>query len=240
MLEITSTGCGKFHHPEFRLRFDDHAAAERDARELVACLERHVATRRLIRSGDSFSYGWVDLHFEQVGEDLLAVQEPDFRTWPIQYTDSVTHSLCHLQWQKECAATLSIDGQATPAMGQTAAICSRIGNNSAFFMERHSALPPSSGWTISCAEPVHDHIHDSNMLRVSLYEIVTRFHMPIAAFLGLPPGTKVLNSPRGLWIACNGRSHQIRHGSFLHRLIRGDDHSRTVNVLIDQAHNLLQ
>lgn len=241
MLEITSTGCGKYHHAEFRLRFDGPAAVERDARELVACLERHISRGHTLRPGDHFSYGWVHLRFEQIEENLITVKEPDFIHVPAEDIDSVTNTLRHLRWQKTCASAVGIDQALTiPAMDQTAAICPGVRNATHFVMERHSACLPSSGWTIGCAEPIHDHAHGSDMMRASLYEIVARFHAAIAAFVALPPGTKVLNGPQGLWISCDGRSHHVRNGSFLDQLTKSADSADTASILLDDSHNLLK
>jgi len=241
MLEIASTGCGKYHHAEFRLRFDGQAAVERDARELVACLERHVALGHSFHHGNHFFYGWVALRFQQVEENLLAVEEPDFLAVPAQYTDGVTNSLCHLRWQRGCASAVGIDCPSMmPTMDQTAAICSRLENTGNFFMERHNACAPSSGWMVGCAEAVHDHEHGADMVRGSLYEVVAGFNPAIAAFLALPPGTKVLNGPQGLWISCDGRSHHIRHGTFLDQLVKPADDCRTASILLDDSHNLLK
>ena len=240
MLEITSTGCGKYPNAEFRLRFDSQTTVERDARELIACLERHVSRGHSLKPGDHFLYGWVDLRFEQIQENILAVKEPDFISVPAQYIDSVTNTLCHLRWQRSCASALGIDQALTiPTMDQTAAICPGVRKAAHFVMERHNACLPSSGWTIGCVEPVHDHAHGSDMVRASLYEIVTRFHRAIAAFLALPAGTKVLNSQQGLWISCDGRSHQIPHGSFLDQLIKPTESADTASILLDDSHNLL-
>src|ERR1051326_1918793 len=241
MLEITSTGCGKFHHAELRLSFDDHLALERDARDLVARLERHVAAGTSFHHGSCFTYGWVGLRFHQIEQNVLAVQEPDFHSLPIKYTDSVTETLRHFRWQNACAAMLGLQQPSTlPAMTQTAALCPRLQNAETFFMERHGLSSSNSGWIIGCTEPVHDHVHSSEMLRGPLYEILTRLDTSIAAFLALPVGTKVLKRPHGLWISCNGRSHQIRRNSLLGHLMQSIPNQTTALVSIDESHNLLR
>jgi hypothetical protein len=78
------------------------------------------------------------------------------------------------------------------------------------------------------------------MLRAPLYEIVTRVNATIAAFLSLPVGTKVLKKAHGLWISCNGRSHQIRRGPFLEHLMQAGSGRNTAFVSIDDSHDLLR
>jgi hypothetical protein len=125
-------------------------------------------------------------------------------------------------------------------MMQTAALCPRLEDADTFFMERHSPSSSNSGWIIGCAEPIHDHLHGSEMVRAPLYEIVARLGPTVAAFLGLPVGTKVLKRPHGLWISCNGRSHQIRGDSFLGHLVSSGRDQKLALVSIDDSHNLLR
>src|SRR5256885_11097866 len=98
MLEITSTGCGKYHHAEFRLRLDTGTAVERDAREVVARLERRVAAGDVFKDGDVFPLGWTNLRFRHIAGDLMAIEEPDLTSIPLKYIDSITNSLRHVQW----------------------------------------------------------------------------------------------------------------------------------------------
>src|SRR3954471_13401358 len=135
MLEIRSTGCGKYDHAEFRLRLDTRTAVERDARELVASLERQVAGGHSFKEGDIFQWGWLNLRCRHISADLITLEEPDLINVPMQYTDSVTNSLCHLHWQRACASSLGMEqSPTTPMMTETAAICPGIGSES-FFME---------------------------------------------------------------------------------------------------------
>ena len=240
MLEIRSTGCGKYHHAEFRLRLDTGTAVERDARELVACIEREVAGGRAFKEGDLFQCGWLNLRFRKIAPDLMAAEEPDLTSIPTGYEDSVTNALGHLHWQRMCASAVGIqESLNAPVMTHMAAICPKLQREGSFFMERHTPTAEDSGWIIACDEPGHDHVHSAEMLRASLYEVVLRFRVVVAAFLALPPGSKVLKTPQGLWISCDGHSHQIRQGSFLDQLVNGAPDCESTSIVVNDSHNLL-
>src|SRR5437867_369975 len=198
MLEITSSGCGKYNQPEFRLRFDPELALERDDRELDETLEGHVASGQKIMSGQYLRFGWMGLHFHELTKHLLAVQEPDLRGFPVQFVDSVTATLRHLRWQKDCAVSVGVpEPLSFPTMFQSAAICRRLAPNQPFLMERKPPTDDDSGWFIGCSDVSHEHGRADKLVRASLYEIVLRFHQAVAAFLALPAGTKVLNTLQG-------------------------------------------
>ncbi len=239
MLEITSAGCGN-HHARFRLRFDPNLALERDARELVARLEQRCGSHSPLEPGSHFQHGWLTLRLHRDADNFLNVQEPDLSGLPVRYVDSVTNSLRHLAWQRACAASIGFKGNLVhPTMSDAAAVCPRLGRSRNFIMQRSDSTANDSGWVLGCADTAHDHKHTSDLTRLSLYEVVTRFRPEIAAFLALPSGAKILNCPHGLWVSLDGRSHQVSRGSFLDQLINPAPASCAV-ILMDAGHNLLQ
>jgi len=223
------------------LRFDPALASEDDARALLGNLEDYVASGQCINSGGYLRFGWMGLHLHEIGRDLLAVAEPDMRGFPVEFVDSVTTTLRHLRWQKDCAARLGLVGPLSfPSMFQKAEVCSHLACGDGFFMERKTGTEKDSGWFIGCADARHEHEDCDRRNRLSLYELVLSFNEALATFLALPAGTKILNTAEGVWISCGGNAVPIQSGAYLELLMSRFRPSRSATVKIDDRHNLLE
>lgn len=218
MIRKTSS-CGKVNHREFRISVDQDRVIGADVDWLIRTLEDTVRSGECFLDGQSFQIGWMFTQIRANEDSTLSILEPDMRSFPIAWTDSVTATLTHLRLQKDtCASVFSDESLCFPSILESAIICKRFGKSHEFMMDRTETSNRVSGWFFGCLEKDHDHQNTDQLDCVSLYAAATSYHGGIIPFVALPVGTLVTVQNKIPTIWFSGKRMTFRPGSQLDRL----------------------
>ena len=78
IIEIRSTECSHYGHPEFRVTWTSSAVPHGDAALLVKHLEERVSAGERFRAGETLQIGWIEARLRLGPIGLLEFEEPDF------------------------------------------------------------------------------------------------------------------------------------------------------------------
>jgi hypothetical protein len=187
-------------------------------RWFLSWIESEVAGGRRFFPEQTVQVGWSVLEIRQRTDSTLALFEPDFKTMPVRFVDSVSNTLLHLFLQKSAAESLVLADQlAVPSLRDSAIVCTDFGSADGFVMSRGVPKAADSGWFLGCDKEAHNHQSPNNLCRVSLYEAAVRRDARIVPFLGLPSEVFV-GFGRGVPYFSRGDTElAIQPGSYLHR-----------------------
>jgi hypothetical protein len=192
-VEVETTRCAKKEHPEFRLVYDDQDPTVRQTvPSIVSWLEDEVLSGVRFHPGESVQFGWMYDELFARPDGTLGIVEPDFQAVPVAWTESVTLTLRHLWFQKEVAASVSLE-PAFPSYRQTAIVCNQLRGASSIFMHRAEPSGYDSGWFIGCNVDAHDHQDPSQLSGVSLFEAAVAWNQRFIPYVALPPGCCIID-----------------------------------------------
>jgi hypothetical protein len=213
---LRTTKCCRHGHPEFRITIDPAVMVEADGAWFLAWLEETVAQGTRYSAGQTCQVGWMLTQILQTEDGDLSVWEPDMRHLPVEWSESVSHTLAHLRIQKDVVeSVLAAEDVSFPSMRQSAIICTRLRQGEGVVMERAEPSGADSGWFCGCRGGSHDHNDVAELRRVSLYEAAVRHAPQIVPYLALPPGVLVGVGESALVVFRDGEPLEFRPGSYL-------------------------
>ena len=213
---VRTAGCNALGNPLFSYRFDPAAIIGPDADWLSALLESAVGEGRVFGSGETIQIGWMINLLKEHGDHTLAVFEPDFESFPIEWVDSVTTTLQHLRLQKDVFESVGLSQQLQfPTILQSSLVGADVDKSAQrLVLERAEEIANDSGWFIGHAESTCDYNDPGNLRRCSLYEVGMLVPKSIM-FLALPTGCRVFLSETSVEISYQGTPLPIVPGSLL-------------------------
>lgn len=193
-MDITTTTC-RPAHPEFFLRCGDEIP-ESFALWLRDSLASAVNDGERFAPGQTYQVGWMTTRVAPGPEQMLTLHEPDMRSMPVQWVESVAQTLRHLMLHRFTAESVGLGEQLEfPKISQTCLVCkeiSRASTTSGLLLSRFPADGAGdSGWFVGCLDESHDHNVVENLARITLYELV-RGLPELVSFLALPEGCEVV------------------------------------------------
>ena len=213
-MQVETTRCHTKGHPEFTILCDEHLTSEVGAPWLVSWLEERVIAGEVFRPGESIQVGWMyDLILSRP-DGTLGIQEPDFEQVPVAWVESVTHTLRHIWYQKEVAASVALAPR-FPSYRQSAVVCTRLRDTSVVFMHRGDPSDHDSGWFIGCYDDDHDHQDVTQLVSVSLFEAAVSWDQRFIAYAALPSGCYVVAGQGPPVITMDDEALEIVPGSLL-------------------------
>lgn len=216
MLTFTEK-CREHGHQEFSIRCECDVHLSSSLPLFLTWIESEVANGRRFLPEQTIQVGWSLLEVRQRTDGTLALFEPDFKSMPVRFVDSVSNTLHHLFLQKSVAESLGLTEELTlPSLQHSAIVCARFGSTTGFVMSRIAPNAADSGWFFGCDNAAHDHQTVNNLCRVSLYEAAIHLEDRIIPFLGLPPDTFVGFSEGVPYFSRGNINLAIRPGSYLH------------------------
>jgi hypothetical protein len=220
-MQISTSTCAKHGHPEIVINFDEALVPERWVSDIISFLESRVAEGTQFEADQTFQLGWVVTKFLANGKGELVLCEPDFQTMPINWLPELSKAFTDEFEQNMVADSLGLGELVeSPSCLQPALYCSQFSDGPDFYMSRMEVPPDDqvdSGWFLGCVDwDNHDHNADGNILKASLYELVT-INPRIVPFLGLPQGASIGygESPDDLYATYRDEELQVKVGSFL-------------------------
>jgi hypothetical protein len=214
---LRTTKCRGHGHPEFQITYDPALVpVENDVRWFIGWLEQSIAEGNRFSPGQTCQVGWTVTEVRHADGDSLSLWEPDMRTMPIVWSESVSKTLNNLRLQKDVVeSVLSSSELLFPSMLQSAIICTRLGTDKGLVMERSQPRGTDSGWFCGCHAKDHDHNSVAELRRVSLYEAAERYAPQIVPYLALPVGIFISVSNSAPAIFMKGEPLKSKVGTFL-------------------------
>jgi hypothetical protein len=205
-------------HPAFSFAWDADKVPPQDAQWLCDVLERGVSCGHRHAPGDTIQIGWMVNLISGREDQTLAILEPDLRTMPIKWIDSVTTTLQHLRLQKDAVDSVGLlDVLAFPSICESALMGVDVTlDTGGLLLERAPAEGSDSGWFMGDADSQSDYDDPANLRRVSLYD-AARLVPRCVMFMALPPGTRVLLSPGSAQVSYLGAGRSFGPGTLLAR-----------------------
>ena len=214
---LRTTKCGRHGHPEFHITLAPTVpVVEADAMWFLTWLEETVARGTRYEAGQICQVGWMLTQIRQTEDGDLSVWEPDMHHLPVEWSESVSHTLAHLRVQKDVVeSVLPPEELSFPSLVQPAVVCTRLARSEDLVLDRTRPTGPDSGWFFGCRGDNHDH-NDASELRVmSLYEAAIKHAPQIIPYLALPPGVLVGIQAGIPTIFRNGERLDFRPDSYL-------------------------
>jgi hypothetical protein len=139
-----------------QLRYES-AVLDPDARELADWIDQRSASGEEFRDGHTVQIGWMVTRLRAV-EGGLIVMEPDFRSFPVQWVDSVERTLMDQRRQVYALDSVGIDRLKAdfPSLSQSAIACSRFAAGGDWMASRTPAKDRDSGCFFGCADGGHE------------------------------------------------------------------------------------
>jgi hypothetical protein len=195
-----------------RFRVDQTHVPAPDIEQLSDWI-RTEPSLNFVNAGDTVQIGWMVNRFDAEADGLRVV-EPDFKTVPIVFVDSMTRTLFDLRSQKDVAESVRLE-PVYPSVRQSARRCVGVHGHE-FVLHRSPFGGADSGWFLGCVDIDHDHDNPGNLVLDSLYAIALD-HAGIIPFLALPSGCTVERYEDELNIYKDDRTLSFERGSFLQR-----------------------
>ena len=150
-MDLVTTQCGRYGHPEFLLQAEG-PAAEASLVELLRGLESMVAGGSKFRPGQSFLVGWMPTQVVQHDRDLLTLHEPDMQSMPVRLVAGITQTLQSMMVQKFTLESVGLaDQMDLPSAQHYLTVCDRF-QGQGFFMARRARRNqpiPVGSWAAS-------------------------------------------------------------------------------------------
>src|SRR5882672_10579305 len=100
---VKTTRCSNVGQREFTLSCPDGAVIQQDIDFFVSYLEESVTNGAHYVPGQTFQIGWMLDRIGERADGTLGISEPDFKSFPIVWVESVMLTLQHMRIQKDAA-----------------------------------------------------------------------------------------------------------------------------------------
>src|SRR6516162_7712802 len=127
-MHFGTKNCQKHGHPEFLLWSDDASPLASQIDWLLAWLEEEVSNGKQFLPDQTVQVGWSLLKVFRRENGMLGLLEPDFKSMPINFVDSVSNTILHLFLQKFVAESLGLENEIDiSSLRHSAIMCDRLG-----------------------------------------------------------------------------------------------------------------
>ena len=215
----STTECRRFGHPEFEVRFSSRIVSQ-DVDWLLRYLENRVSGGSKFQHGETMQVGWMVTMLEDGTEGKLRVKEPDMKVVPVQFIDSVTHTLLHLRTQKDVVESLvpRVDPD-FPSLVHSVVVHANYKSARRVLLTRAAAEGADSGWWLTDLDDTEGAQDPTRFSRTSLYQLgVDR--PDLIKFFAMPAGLQVVIEDA--YIGVIGADGELKQapGSYLSELNR--------------------
>ncbi len=226
-MRAVTKNCRKYGHPEFSLPSQVETFLVSYLESLIAWLESEVAAGKRFLPDQTVEMGWSVLKVCERENGTLALFEPDFKSMPIHFADSISKTLLHLFLQKSVAQSLGLEDKPNlPSLRQSAIVCTEFGTSKKIFLSRVASEGNDSGWFFGCDGTDHDHQRKENLRKVSLYEAAAVLDGRVIPYLGLPEGIEINIGTSAPSFSIGGKELKIKLDSYLDQLYRDNEFTK--------------
>lgn len=214
-----TTKCSQFEHPEFQINVSSQAIPPVDIEWFLAVLENMVISGERFKAGETIQVGWMLLMLAEGDKGALKVTEPDMKSVPIKFIDSIDSTIKHLRAQKDSVeSVLPADALAFSSLTQSVVVHINYKKSKRILLDRAQAEGHDSGWWLSDLDDDKGSNDPNSFAKISLYQLgVDR--PDLIKFLAFPAGTQVVID-RKVFVLKDGQELAIKANSFLDLLNR--------------------
>src|SRR6266704_1849458 len=101
--------CKEHGQHEITVECGDEGYLAQGLKSLLQWIERETEKGRRFLPEQTVQFGWSTLEIRQRADGTIGFFEPDFRSMPVRFVDSVTNTLFHLLLQKSVAGSLGLE-----------------------------------------------------------------------------------------------------------------------------------
>ncbi|MYM21570.1 hypothetical protein GTP46_02775 [Duganella sp. FT135W] len=212
-----TTKCAQFGQPEFQINVMSSSIPRADVDWALSTLEGMVASGEKFKAGETMQLGWMLTKLQAGDKGQLIVTEPDMKSFPIVFVDSVDSTLKHLRSQKDTVeSVLAADALAFPSLIQAVVVHVNYDKSPRLMLERSAPNGRNSGLKVidlndKTASP-------NNYTLISLYQLAKE-RPDLVKFFAIPPGVQATIDGK-ISFKKNGQALPIKPGSFIELLNR--------------------
>jgi hypothetical protein len=190
-VELRTTQCSQHGQPEISFSCDETLASI-GGDILLRYFEKSAASGSVFKAGQTVQFGFMLLELRAHADGTLRVYEPDLKSFPLAYVDSVSRTLLISAKQKYvCESFSPPEEMILPRLQDSVILCNRMERQLAYFFSRSEPGDSDSGWFLGCMDESHDHSDAGQLRKCSLYEAAVKFP-DLIQFSALPPERSVL------------------------------------------------
>lgn len=216
-----TTKCSQFGHPEFQFSVTSNASPRTDVAWFLSMLESMVATGEQFKAGETMQVGWMLTMLQDGDKGALKVTEPDMKSVPIKFIDTVDATIKHLRAQKDSVeSVLPSTALAFPSLHQSIVVHVNYKQSKRILLDRASPKGADSGWWLSDLDDGKGNKDPKRFMKISLYQLGLD-RPDLIKFLAFPGGTQIVID-RWIGVIKDGQELPIKDGSFLDVLNRNE------------------
>jgi hypothetical protein len=210
--------CAEYGHAEFEINVSTKGVPRTDIDWMLGTLEAMVARGDRFKAGETMQIGWMLTQLEPGERGSLGVMEPDRKSLPIVFVDSVTHTIRDLRAQKDTVESVLPPGSMQfPTLRHSLVVRGNYVNAQRLMLMRlapHDAT--DSGWRLSDLDESSE--APEAFARISLYQLGLD-RPELVKFFALPQGVQIALDGR-IYVLKDGAVLPVKQGSFLDLLDR--------------------
>ncbi len=212
--KVITTKCTACNHPEFLLEYET-TIPQPDVDIFVSFLEQSVENGTRFEDGQTIALGSM-LILLSTKDNLLVLQEPDMKSFPISWEVGISHTMKLLRLQKDIADSVRLGHDIDPPSIDSSIVVGvdMTDGLDAFVLERMDPDRPYSGWIAGRLDSEINYNEEESLFLLSVYQAILKWPL-IAGFLALPVGCHIASSRQSTIISRNGMPLEIQKGSFL-------------------------
>ncbi len=187
--EFSTKKCARFGQPEFVYSSGDSTIIDTDTLWFASTLEGMCASGSRFKAGQTLLIGPVALKMEAAEGKRLRLFEPDMKSMPFNYVDSVARTLMLVRRQRETAVSLGVVKDISFAPLHQPLLMTRDALSAKFILMIRSHESGGTGWVLSDAQGKKS-LEDEELQAMSVYEAALA-RPEILDFLALPDSVTV-------------------------------------------------
>jgi hypothetical protein len=210
-----TTKCAQFNHPEFEINVSGKGVPRADIDWFLETLEGMVAGGEKFKPGETMQIGWMLTRLEQGERGSLRVTEPDMKSVPIVFQNTVDRTIRDLRSQKDSVeSVLPATALSFPPLHQSVVVHVNYKQVQRIVLQRLSPSDSAdSGWWLSDLTDARGAQDPKRFTKISLYQLAID-RPELVKFLAFPVGIQVVVDGR-IGILKSGVELPIKRGSFL-------------------------
>ena len=215
----TTTKCKQFGHPEFQIDISSKAIPETDIVLFLSWLEERVASKERFKAGETIQIGWMITKLQASPSGTLIVTEPDMKSVPIKFINSLDNTLKHLRSQKDSLESVGKSFELTfPSLRQSVVVHKNYKATNNVLLDRATPVGDDSGWWVSDLNDKGGNQDPKNFVKISLFQLALD-RPDLVKFFAFPPGLQVVIDSRiGIAVLKDRSEIPFVEGSFLSQL----------------------
>ena len=212
--------CKQFSHPEFQIQVSSKGVPSGDIAWFLEGLEQRVEKGERFKSGETMQVGWMLTMLQERSGGTLQITEPDMKSVPVKFVDSVDNTLKQLRSQKDTAESFSPTIQlAFPSLQQSVVVHLNYKTTNRTLLSRTAPAGMDSGWWLSDLNDKNGNQDPKHFTKISLYQLAID-RPDLVKFFALSAGIQVVVDNNTIGVLKDGKEIPIVPGSFLSELNR--------------------